>query len=98
MDGRPTSFAGHNYSAFKGLSSLSLGRLIKVVDKTGKAYNYKVIDKFVSDGYGKDVAIGKDRYYEIIGAGKYSRGGEYIILQTCKTKTTNYIIKAVQVE
>ena len=92
-DGVPTAFAGHSHAAFKNLWNIGAGSKIIVTDGNGNAYTYKVSEVFVANDNGV-MANGKDRLSEILGTGSFKRGGEYIILQTCKTSTENYFVKA----
>lgn len=88
-DGKNTHFIGHDYSAFKGLWNIGVGQTVTITDGNGIPYRYKITRRFVVDDYGVGVSDG-EKYYNYITS---TRGGEVVTFQTCKTKTTNWILR-----
>ena len=92
-DGMNTHFIGHNTNAFKGIGNYAIGTKITVTDSKGNATKSSVAQKYIVDDYGTDLNTGNDLYDVIASTG----GGEVITLQTCKTSTTNWILRAKKI-
>lgn len=92
-DDKNTHFIGHNTNAFKGIWNYAIGNLITVTDASSVPTTYRITKMFVVTDNGEGVNDGVD-YYKFIAS---IDGGEVITLQTCKTSTTNWIIRAEKV-
>lgn len=92
-DGYNTHFIGHNDGAFKGIWNLAIGSTIVVTDGSGNPTTYRLTKKFVVTDSAVGVNDGQ-KYFSYITS---ASGGEVITLQTCKTSTTNWILRAEKV-
>ncbi len=92
-DGANTHFIGHNDGAFRGIWNLAIGSTIVVTDGSGKPTTYRLTKKFIVTDSAVGVNDGQ-KYFSYITS---TSGGEVITLQTCKTSTTNWILRAEKV-
>ncbi|MBP1918901.1 SH3 domain-containing protein [Youngiibacter multivorans] len=92
-DGSNTHFIGHNDGAFRGIWNLAIGSTIIVTDGSGKPTTYRLTKKFIVTDSAVGVNDGQ-KYFSYITS---TSGGEVITLQTCKTSTTNWILRAEKI-
>jgi len=92
-DGSNTHFIGHNDGAFRGIWNLAIGSTIIVTDGSGKPTSYRLTKKFIVTDSAVGVNDGQ-KYFSYITS---TSGGEVITLQTCKTSTTNWILRAEKI-
>jgi uncharacterized protein YgiM (DUF1202 family) len=92
-DGSNTHFIGHNDGAFRGIWNLAIGSTIIVTDGSGRPTSYRLTRKFIVTDSAVGVNDGQ-KYFSYITS---TSGGEVITLQTCKTSTTNWILRAEKI-
>lgn len=92
-DNKNTHFIGHSHGGFKGIWNIKIGETITITDSKGNPTHYRTTEKLVLDDNGYNTTTKVSMYNYVVSSG----GGEVITLQTCKTKTTNWIIRAVKI-